>query len=105
MVVASSSLLQLCWVLAGVYQGEPVAVKIFLPGASPDGSTEEEIGITCHNRHPHLTQVVAVVVGDSSSDSNGEGTGADHITGLVMKLVHGKPMADRPTSQHLLRCK
>jgi hypothetical protein len=27
------------------------------------------------------------------------------VKGLVMVLVQGKPMADRPTSQHLLRCK
>ena len=105
--------------LSGVYQGKPVAVKVFLPGSSPDGSTCEEIAITCNNSHNNLTQVVAVVVdednshnsssnGTSNGSSNGSsssGSGYDAIKGLVMVLVQGKPMADRPTSQHLLRCR
>lgn len=87
-------MLHLCvCVCAGVYKGKAVAIKLFLPGASPDGSTHEEIAITCNNSHPNLTRVVAVVVD------------ADDIKGLVMLLVRGKPMADRPTSEHLLRCK
>lgn len=102
---------------AGVYNGKPVAVKIFLPGASPDGSTTEEIAITCHNIHPHLTRVLAVVVDDnivdddpaSSPHNTTAGQGSSdlyaHVKGLVMELVVGKTMADRPTSQHLLRCK
>jgi hypothetical protein len=104
--------------LTGVYEGKPVAVKVFLPGASPDGSTCEEIAITCNNSHNNLTQVVAVVVDDNNShnsSSNGGTNGAsngssssssayDPIKGLVMVLVQGKTMADRPTSQHLLRC-
>lgn len=92
-----------------MYKGKPVAVKVFLPGASPDGSTCEEIAITCNNSHANLTQVVAVVVDDSSSGSTSSaGMGSithDAIQGLVMVLVKGQPMADRPTSQHLLRCK
>lgn len=118
----------MCLCPAGAYKGEAVAVKIFLPGASPDGSTCEEIAITCNNSHNNLTKVVAVVVDDehhtasSNGDacgSNGNGCGSsggccdsnggsseyDSIKGLVMLLVQGKPMADRPTSQHLLRCK
>lgn len=95
--------------MSGVYQGRPVAVKVFLPGASPDGSTSEEIAITCNNSHNNLTQVVAVVVNDDSSSSHSNGTSNDTcydaIKGLVMVLVQGKPMADRPTSQHLLRCR
>lgn len=97
----------------GVYNGEVVAVKIFLPGASPDGSTCEEIAITCNNSHNNLTKVIAVVVEDDHtigrSGSNGGRCGSssdyDGVKGLVMVLVKGKPMADRPTSQHLLRCK
>jgi hypothetical protein len=96
-------------------------VKIFLPGASPDGSTVEEIAITCSNSHHNLTKVLAVVVEEngntassSSNGSNGGGSngssgssggGCDGIKGLVMVLVRGQPMADRPTSQHLLRCR
>lgn len=90
-----------------MYKGEAVAVKIFLPGASPDGSTLEEIAITCSNSHDNLTRVLAVVVNEepgSSSSSSGP-LQLEAIKGLVMVLVQGKPMADRPTSQHLLRCK
>lgn len=85
---------------AGVYGGEPVAIKLFLPGASPDGSTHDEIAITCSNHHPNLTEVLAVVVDEGVSCQ-----GVETIKGLVMRLVKGQPMADRPTSQHLLRCK
>jgi hypothetical protein len=100
-------------------------------GASPDGSTREEIAITCQNSHPSLTQVLALVVpqqqqqqqqqhqahecradtgvtgnGASMATNSSSSTGADEvITGLVMELVQGQPLADRPTSQHLLRCK
>jgi hypothetical protein len=90
---------------AGVYNGEAVAVKMFLPGASPDGSTCEEIAITCNNSHNNLTKVVAVVVDDDHAAGNGSSSDYDGVKGLIMVLVQGKPMADRPTSQHLLRCK
>ena len=92
----------------GTYEGEPVAIKLFLPGASPDGSTVDEIAITCSNRHHNLTQVIAVVVDEDAAAAPGGVEGAQgvaSIKGLVMQLVRGKPMADRPTSEHLLRCK
>jgi hypothetical protein len=94
--------------LAGVYEGEAVAVKIFLPGSSPDGSTLEEIAITCSNSQHNLTRVLAVVVDEDPAASSSSSSGPlelEAIKGLVMVLVKGTPMADRPTSQHLLRCK
>jgi hypothetical protein len=93
---------------AGSFDGRPVAVKIFVGGASPDGSTREELAITCQNNHRSLTKVLALVVGDADTDAAADGKPApshDDVIGLVMELVDGKPLADRPTSQHLLRCK
>lgn len=97
----------MCVLRAGVCEGQAVAVKIFLPGSSPDGSTLEEIAITCSNSHHNLTRVLAVVVdeGQAGSSSSSGPLELEAIKGLVMVLVQGTPMADRPTSQHLLRCK
>jgi aminopeptidase N len=94
---------------AGAYEGRTVAVKIFIADVSPDGSTAEEMAINCAVRHPNLTRVLALVVDtqQQQQDETAAAAAADNaaIVGLVLELVHGKPLADRPTSEHLLRCK
>jgi hypothetical protein len=100
---------------AGSYEGRTVAVKIFIADVSPDGSTAEEMAINCAVQHPNLTRVLALVVdtqqNQQQQQQQGEAAAAaaaaddGAIVGLVLELVHGKPLADRPTSEHLLRCK
>jgi hypothetical protein len=85
-------------------------VKIFIADVSPDGSTAEEMAINCAVQHPNLTRVLALVVDtqeqQQQQDEAAAAAGDDGaIVGLVLELVHGKPLADRPTSEHLLRCK
>lgn len=91
---------------------------------SPDGSTREELAINCHVNHPNLTKVLALVV--DSKKGNDAPCGGEHlqtsaaehfsdgsevaavgaqIIGMVLELVDGKPLAGRPASEHLLRCK
>ena len=74
----------------GVYNGQKVAVKLFRGDVGPDGRVDEEVGISCSVRHPNLTRVRAMVT---------------EPQGLVLDLVRGVPLALRPTSEHLLRCK
>ncbi|KAF6263001.1 hypothetical protein COO60DRAFT_1698969 [Scenedesmus sp. NREL 46B-D3] len=104
-------------VFLGVYEGRSVAVKIFIADVSPDGSTAEEMAINCAVRHPNLTRVLALVTdtqqqqqqqqqqGEVAAPAAAAAGDAGAIVGLVLELVHGKPLADRPTSRHLLRCK
>jgi uncharacterized membrane protein len=94
-------------------------VKIFIADVSPDGSTAEEMAINCAVQHPNLTRVLALVVETQQQQQQQQqqqdevaaaaaAAAAAHngaIVGLVLELVHGKPLADRPTSEHLLRCK
>jgi hypothetical protein len=95
---------------AGTYEGRTVAVKIFIADVSPDGSTAEEMAINCAVQHPNLTRVLALVTdiqqqqGEAAAAAAAGGD-AGAVVGLVLELVHGKPLADRPTSEHLLRCK
>eukprot|EP00798_Chlamydomonas_sp_ICE-L_P006154 gene6154-2765_t len=73
-----------------------VAVKVFRADVSPDGRTEEEVCIACAVDHPNLTRVGALVL-------NGDEVGSR--PSLMMDIVAGTPMALKPTSEHLLRCK
>jgi hypothetical protein len=101
---------------AGTYEGRTVAVKIFIADVSPDGSTAEEMAINCAVQHSNLTQVLALVTDtqqqqqqqqqqDVAAAAAAAAAADEAVVGLVLELVHGKPLADRPTSQHLLRCK
>ncbi|KAF8062034.1 Zadh2 [Scenedesmus sp. PABB004] len=100
-------------VFVGRWAGREVAVKIFLSHVSPDGSTADETGINAAVDHPNLTRVLALVLGDgdASGDGGGDGGGdrggggGEGVVGMVLELVHGAPLAGRPTSEHLLRCK
>ncbi|KAG2501926.1 hypothetical protein HYH03_000424 [Edaphochlamys debaryana] len=77
-------------VFRAVWRGELVAVKFFRADVSPDGRTEDEVALAIALQHPHLTQVLGRV---------------EHPSGLVLRLESGKPLAHKPTSAHLLRCK
>eukprot|EP00879_Flechtneria_rotunda_P002096 GHRR01002276.1.p1 GENE.GHRR01002276.1~~GHRR01002276.1.p1 ORF type:complete len:263 (+),score=89.66 GHRR01002276.1:228-1016(+) len=82
------------------------------------------MAINCTVHHPNLTSVLALVVADPTEEVDGSSigntvsgvvdvaaaaeaatAGKQQVVGLVLELVHGKPLAGRPTSQHLLRCK
>lgn len=101
-------------VFLGTYEGCTVAVKIFIADVSPDGSTAEEMAINCAVQHPNITRVLALVTdtqqqqqqqGEPAAAAAECGGDAGAVVGLVLELVQGKPLAGRPTSQHLLRCK
>ncbi|KAG2445258.1 hypothetical protein HYH02_008726 [Chlamydomonas schloesseri] len=77
-------------VYRAVWRGQLVAVKFFRADVSPDGRTEDEVALAISLQHPHLTQVLARV---------------EQPHGLVLRLESGSPLALKPTSQHLLRCK
>ncbi|KAG2439459.1 hypothetical protein HXX76_004814 [Chlamydomonas incerta] len=77
-------------VFRAVWRGQLVAVKFFRADVSPDGRTEDEVALAIGLQHPHLTQVLARVL---------------EPHGLVLRLETGSPLAHKPTSAHLLRCK
>ncbi|GIL63161.1 hypothetical protein Vafri_17275 [Volvox africanus] len=77
-------------VFRAVWRGDLVAVKFFRGDVSPDGRAEDEVALAIALQHPHLTQVLAKV---------------KHPPGLVLRLASGNPLAHKPTSKNLLRCK
>ncbi|GIL88583.1 hypothetical protein Vretimale_19082 [Volvox reticuliferus] len=77
-------------VFRAVWRGDLVAVKFFCGDVSPDGRAEDEVALAIALQHPHLTQVLAKV---------------KHPPGLVLRLASGNPLAHKPTSKNLLRCK
>ncbi|GLI66354.1 hypothetical protein VaNZ11_010126 [Volvox africanus] len=77
-------------VFRAVWRGDLVAVKFFKGDVSPDGRAEDEVALAIALQHPHLTQVLAKV---------------KHPPGLVLRLASGNPLAHKPTSKNLLRCK
>ncbi|EFJ52843.1 hypothetical protein VOLCADRAFT_86211 [Volvox carteri f. nagariensis] len=77
-------------VFRAVWRGDLVAVKFFRGDVSPDGRAEDEVALAIALQHPHLTQVLAKV---------------KYPPGLVLRLASGNPLAHKPTSKHLLRCK
>ncbi|KAI8475016.1 MAG: hypothetical protein J3K34DRAFT_517665 [Monoraphidium minutum] len=111
--------------------GQDVALKLFLAEVSPDGKAQDEVAISCCLDHPNLTKVLALVydkrdpwpspaaAGGAAAAAapapagpgagRGAGGAAPHAgeaaRGLVQQLVRGKPLAAKPTSEHLLRCK
>ena len=57
--------------------------------ASPDGQACDEIAVKVFVQHSSLTAVVGRVL---------------EPNGVVMGLVHGQPMAEKPNFASLLRC-
>ncbi|GBF96205.1 hypothetical protein Rsub_08750 [Raphidocelis subcapitata] len=105
------------------FRGERVALKLFLAEVSPDGKAQDEVAITCALQHPNVTRVKAVVFDrrdpwpgprgdeDYGADAAAPGSLRAHAhaheaaRGMVLELIAGKPLAAKPTSEHLLRCK
>ncbi|GFH12599.1 protein kinase domain-containing protein, partial [Haematococcus lacustris] len=89
--------------------GEVLAAKVFRADISPDGRTVEEVAIACAVDHPHLTRVRAVVALAGATPATAPATppaaAPEPAPMLLMDLVPGQPLAAKPTSQHLLRCK
>ncbi len=89
-----------------------VCVSVNRADVSPDGRTEEEIAIGCAVDHPHITRVTGIIppaqqtdTADSSTGGTGGIKRSSAYPMLMMPLVHGRPLANKPTSEHLLRCK
>jgi hypothetical protein len=73
------------------WQGRHCAIKQFsADDASPDGQASDEIAVQLFVEHPALTLVVARV---------------REPPALVMELVDGQPMAEKPNFESLLRCR
>ncbi|GAX81710.1 hypothetical protein CEUSTIGMA_g9138.t1 [Chlamydomonas eustigma] len=89
-------------VLRASYQGREVAVKSFRSDVSPDGRTAEEVAIACHVDHPNLTRVLATV---QSAGQTSAPNSVAAVIAVVMEIYNGAPLAAKPTSEHLLRCK
>lgn len=69
---------------------ERVAVKIFRSDSSPDGHSRDEIMLACMLQDRNLVHVLARM---------------EEPLGLVMEYVEGKPLAEKPNSSSLLRCR
>jgi Leucine-rich repeat (LRR) protein len=79
-------------VFTATYKNRQVALKLFRGDRSPDGHSEDEIGIACALSDKHLIKVLARI---SHPDP----------LGLIMEYVDGTPMAEKPNSESLLRCR
>ena len=74
------------------WRGQSYALKRFcFDDASPDGRAEDELAVKLFVEHTCLTRVVGRV------EEGG--------LGLVMALVAGAPIAEKPNLQSLLRCR
>jgi hypothetical protein len=72
-----------------------VALKVFRSDVSPDGRTMDEVALSSVVRHPNLPRVRAIVPSSPQAPQ----------IALVMDLVRGGPLADKPNSASLLRCR
>lgn len=78
-------------VYEGMWQNQKVAVKLFREDCSPDGNAREEIAIASYLSDRNLVKVLAKL--DNPS------------IGLVLEFVDAIPLAEKPNSQSLLRCR
>lgn len=76
------------------WDGQEVAVKLFRSDTSPDGHCKTEIAISLLLCHSNLPRVLATV-----HDQSGK------VVGLLMPLLRGGAMADRPDGVSVLRCR
>lgn len=77
-------------VFSATWKNRQVALKLFRADRSPDGHSADEIGIACALSDKHLIKVLARL---------------SEPLGLVMEYVNGTPMAEKPNSESLLRCR
>lgn len=77
------------------YKNKKVAYKIFRKDeVSPDGHSQDEIQIACMMHDENLARVLARVDGGEAC-----------MHGVIMEYVDGFPLADKPNSESLLRCR
>lgn len=94
--------------------------QVFKSDVSPDGNARDELDVACALDHPNLTKALGIVRASSgaksksgssqqsSSSSSGSTRGDDGVGNkqwLVMQKVCGEPLADRPDSKSVLRCR
>ena len=72
------------------WKGRTVALKLFRADRSPDGHSADEIAIACALSEPHVVKVLAKL---------------DSPLGLLMEFCQGLPLAEKPNSESLLRCR
>lgn len=89
-------------VFEAMWRGRRVALKLFRADRSPDGHSADEMAIACVLSERHLVKVLARL--DRSQQAKGGG-GEDEPLGLVLEFVEGAPLADKPNSASLLRCR
>jgi Leucine-rich repeat (LRR) protein len=77
-------------VFTATWKNRQVALKLFRGDRSPDGHTDDEIGIACALSDKNLIKVLARV---------------SEPLGIIMEYVDGAPMAEKPNSESLLRCR
>ena len=73
------------------------ALKTFRGDTGPDGRAADEVSISRAVAHPALSRVLAIVRGKK------RGGRAAPPPALLLELVRGTPLADRPTGKPLLR--
>lgn len=73
------------------------AIKVFKSDVSPDGQTSDEVDLSSGIDHPNITRVIGHLVK--------EGGSSFVPSALILHLCLGAPLAAKPTSKHLLRCK
>ncbi|MEW5307927.1 MAG: hypothetical protein WDW36_010295 [Sanguina aurantia] len=77
-------------VCRATWRGQTIALKRFHGALSPDGATQDEVRISASLDHPRITRVLAVAADEGA---------------MLLRLVPGQPLADRPTQEVLLRCR
>jgi hypothetical protein len=78
-------------VFCATWMGRDCAVKQFkADDASPDGQSSDEMAVQMYADHANLTKALAHIAEPPS---------------LLLELVRGKPMAEKPNLESLLRCR
>ena len=72
------------------HKNKTVALKIFRQEKSPDGYCEDEVNLACMVNDINLARVLGKI---------------DEPLGIIMEYVEGKPLAEKPNSTSLLRCR
>lgn len=78
-------------VFCALWRGRDCAVKQFkADDASPDGKSSDEMAVQMYVDHTNLTKALAHL---------------DEPQSLILELVKGTPMAEKPNLESLLRCR
>ena len=85
-------------VFTAVFESQTCAVKVFISDVSPDGQVIDEVDISSSVVHTNITRVIGHVAPK-------DGNASKVPSALVLDLCKGTPLAKKPTSKHLLRCR